>query len=299
MRKGMEGYGMNESALFSIKDFSDFTGVTQSTLRYYDEIGLLPPASRRENNYRYYTPFQIIKLSYINVLIDLGVPLSVIKDMDIKRTPESIIELLTQQESKLDQKLNEIRLSYSIIHTYRRNIQQGLTVHDGLIRVEDMPAFNFVLGHPNNTDFKNHATFYKEFIRFCQAADEQNINLSYPVGAYHNDMPTFLEVPNRPDRWYSLDPFGKNICPADTYLVAYKRGYYCELGDIPEKMADYAKEHNLNCKGPVYVLYLLDEISTNEPTQYLSRICVSVSKKHAQKKRDYENSYKSYNFIKW
>jgi len=271
---------MNESALFSIKEFSNFTGVNQSTLRYYDDIGLLTPAERGENNYRYYTPFQIIKLNYINVLIELGVPLSVIKDMDVNRTPESIIELLSRQEDKLDYKLNELRTTYSIIHTYRKNIQRGLAVYDGLVRVEEIPDFRFVLGHLNNFDFKNHITFYKEFIRFCQAADDHHINLRYPVGAYHNDMFSFLQVPNRPDRWYSLDPFGKNICPAGNYLVGYKRGYYGEFGDIASKMADYAAERKLKCRGPVYVLYLLDEISITEPDEYLSRICVNVSRRH-------------------
>lgn len=275
---------MNEETLFSIKEFSDFTGVNQSTLRYYDEIGLLPAASRGENNYRYYVPFQIIKLNYINVLIDLGVPLSAIKDMDLNRTPENVIKLLNQQEDKLNYKLNELRTAYSIIHTYRKNILQGVAAHDGLIRVEEMPDIHFVLGHPNNFDFKNHITFYQEFIRFCRAADEQRINLRYPVGGYHNNITSFFEYPNRPDRYYSLDPLGNKIRPQGSYLVGYKKGYYGEFGDIPQKMGEYVEEHDFVCKGPVYVLYLLDEISITEPDQYLSRISVAVSPKNKIKR---------------
>jgi len=270
---------MNESTLLSIKEFSEFTGVNQSTLRYYDEIGILPPAERGENNYRYYIPYQIIKLNYINVLVDLGVPLSVIKELNDTRTPESVVELLSRQESELDAKLNELRTSYSIIHKFRNNIQDGLMVHEGLIRLEYLDETRYVPGGLNDVSFKTDVSFYSAFIKFCKSADRRRINLRYPVGAYHEDISGFLKTPNRPDRFISMDPLGNSIRPKGRYLVAYKRGYYGEFGDIPQEMADYASENSLVMKGPVYVVYLLDEISIAEPEDYLARISVGVSAK--------------------
>jgi len=275
---------MNESTLLSIKEFSEFTGMNQSTLRYYDEIGLLPAALRGENNYRYYVPFQIIKLNYINVLIELGIPLSVIKDMNENRTPESIIELLRRQENKLDYKLNELHTAYSIIHTYIANIQNGLMAENGAIRIEELDTANYVLGGVN--DFtKNDETFYEKFIRFCKSANKRRINLRYPVGGYHDDINSFFKAPNRPDRFFSEDPLGNSVRPEGKYLVAYSRGYYGEFGDTPERMSEYAKEHDLTFKGPVYVVFILDEISITEPEQYLSRFTVGISQKNQSKTR--------------
>lgn len=37
-----------------IQDLSQMTGVSAKTIRYYEEIGLLPPPARGENNYRQY-----------------------------------------------------------------------------------------------------------------------------------------------------------------------------------------------------------------------------------------------------
>lgn len=275
---------MNEGTLLSIKEFSDFTGINQSTLRYYDEIGLLPAISRGENNYRYYIPFQIIKLNYINVLIDLGVPLSVIKDMNDSRTPENVVELLRRQEIKLDYQLNELRSAYSIIHTYISNIQQGIMVEDGTIRVEELSHAHYVLGGAN--DFtKNSDTFYEEFIRFCQSADRRRINLRYPVGGYHEDINSFYKAPSRPDRFFSEDPIGNGTRPEGKYLVAYTRGYYGEFGDMSQRIADYAEEHDLIFKGPVFIIFLLDEISMIDPDQYMSRFIVAVSPKKQTKPR--------------
>ena len=265
---------MDETTLLSIKEFSDFTGVKQSTLRYYDDIGLLPANVRGENNYRYYTPFQVIKLNYINVLVNLDVPLSVIKDMNKERTPKAVINLLSKQEMNLDKRLHELWDAYTVIHTFRKNIQEGFMVQDGLIRVEYMEEMNYILGDKNN--FAGKDTFYEEFIRFCRASDENMINLNYPVGGYHDDLESFVERPGKPDRYLSMDPRGNKTRPAGKYLVGYELGYYGNFGDIPKNMAAYAREKNLVCKGPLFVLYLFDEISIINPDEYLCRVSVSV-----------------------
>ena len=85
---------MKDPTLLSIKAFAKYTGAKQSTLRFYDEIGLLSPSERgEENNYRYYRPSQSMTLSFINVLIELGVPLADIKEMSDGRTVFAKIEM--------------------------------------------------------------------------------------------------------------------------------------------------------------------------------------------------------------
>ena len=44
-------------------------------------------------------------------------------------------------------------------------------------------------------------------------------------------------------------------------------------------MAAYAEENELVCKGPVFVVYLLDEISIAEPDGYLASVSVAVAPK--------------------
>ena len=267
---------MNDPTLLSIKAFAKYTGAKQSTLRFYDEIGLLSPSERgEENNYRYYRPSQSMALSFINVLIDLGVPLAAIKDMSAGRTPERVIELLSRQEVILDRRLHELQTAYSIIHTFRKNIQGGLLAPEGEIRVEELDDTHFILGPVN--DFGDSGTFYEPFMNFCGSANDFRINLRYPIGGYHYDMDSFLRAPGRPDKFFSLDPLGNCTRGAGRYLVGYTRGYYGEFGDLPQRMAVYAEEHGLACNGPVYTVYLLDEVSVPEPDRYLARLSVGIS----------------------
>ena len=267
---------MSNSTMLSIKEFSEFTGVQQSTLRYYDKIGLLPPAKRGENDYRYYTPLQRTTLNFIRVLISLSVPITEIKDMVNEREPENVIELLRKQEAILDHKLHELRTAYSILHVYHKNIRNGLMGDAGNVHIEELGGMQYILGPLN--DFGGHDDFFQPYTRFCNAANEFKINLNYPVGGYHEDMDAFLNEPNRPDRFFSIDPTGTCTRMPGQYLVGYSRGYYGHFGDLPRKMNAYAEEHALFPKGPVYVEYLLNEICIKDPEQLLSCISVCVTK---------------------
>ncbi|MCL1986017.1 MAG: MerR family DNA-binding transcriptional regulator [Betaproteobacteria bacterium] len=268
---------MEVSGMLPIKEFSEFTGLNESTLRYYDKIGLLVPALRGENRYRYYSPLQAITVNFIKVLTKLGVPLSTIKDMSNDRTPRGVLTLLAQQENKLNRRLVDLQTTYSIIHTFRNNIEAGIFAHERDMSVQELDEEHLTLGPA--TDFSDVATFYKPFMEFCNTAHENNINLYYPIGGYYENVDIFVNAPSQPTRFFSQDPSGNNKRRAGQYLVAYNRGYYGEFGDFPQRLLSYARTNNLIFSGPLFVSYLLDELSTVEYTQYLSQVVVGVSKK--------------------
>ena len=268
---------MDHTAMLSIKAFSDFTGINESALRYYDKIGLLPPESRGANNYRYYSPVQTITADFIKVLVKVGVPLSTIRSMYKSRTPQSVLALLRRQESMLDERLYEIQKAYSIIHTYCNNIEAGISAELNGISVQKLGDARIILGP--ETDFGSAKTFYKPFMEFCETAYEKKIDLHYPIGGYHKNIDVFLDAPGRPTRWFSLDPRGDSKRSAGQYLIAYHQGYYGEFEGIPQKLVAYAQEKNIAFKGPVYVIYVLDEISVADHKQYVAQIMVGVTKK--------------------
>ncbi len=67
--------------LIHINKVRELTGVTVRTLRYYDQIGLLKPASKTEGGHRLYTNEEIKKLQQVQFLKKVGFPLYEIKDM--------------------------------------------------------------------------------------------------------------------------------------------------------------------------------------------------------------------------
>lgn len=69
-------------ARFQIGEVADRTGVTQRTLRFYEEKGLLHPPERMDGGFRLYSENDVTRIGYIKQLQDLlGFTLSEIKDM--------------------------------------------------------------------------------------------------------------------------------------------------------------------------------------------------------------------------
>ena len=56
----------------NIGEAASESGVSTKTIRYYESIGLIPPAIRAENGYRNYSPFDIDTLKFIQHARRLG-----------------------------------------------------------------------------------------------------------------------------------------------------------------------------------------------------------------------------------
>ena len=92
-----------------IKEFADFTGVSVRTLHYYDEIGLLKPATiDKDNGYRYYNNESTERMFEIIFLRELDFSLKSIKDIlsspdyNKKEAYRKQKELLLLKKSRLD-----------------------------------------------------------------------------------------------------------------------------------------------------------------------------------------------------
>lgn len=67
--------------LLKIGDFAKLAGTNLRTLRYYEEMGLLIPASRSAGGFRYYRRCDLNRLAMIHDLQSLGLPLERIRDL--------------------------------------------------------------------------------------------------------------------------------------------------------------------------------------------------------------------------
>jgi DNA-binding transcriptional MerR regulator len=266
-----------ENNLLSIKEFSEFVGISTSSLRHYDNKGIFKPVQKDnkfKNNYRYYTPTQIMTVKMIRVLTEIGVSLDTIKELAKNRTPEIILKLLRKHRDIAAEKLRFWKEAHSIINTFTELIYESISITETEITISVMPEKRIILGKIN--DYQNESGYVKTLMRFCNAPHEPKLNMSYPVGGYWKNMPTFLDEPSRPTRFYSLDPKGYEKKEEGLYLIGYTRGYYGVVNNLPKQMKSFAKKHGLVFNGPVYTIYLSDEISLTDKNQYLLQVTASV-----------------------
>ena len=266
---------MKNRDYLSISEFSEFTGIKQSTLRHYDDIKLFQPYMRGENGYRYYSALQTVTVNCINTMQNLKIPLKKISEFREKRTPERILELLKHHEFELNRQLLRLQQAYSLIHSYSRMIQEGLLADEQAISICQMPEVNLELGPEN--DFSS-GDFYDSFFRFIKQMGDIKMASAYPAGGYYEDAHSFISAPGQPSRFFMLIPTGKDLKKCGEYMVGYTRGYYGNLGHLPLRMQEYAIDHKLAFTGPVYEVYLHDELSVEDHDQYLIQASVPVKK---------------------
>lgn len=282
----------------SVKEFSKFSGIEQTTLRYWDDIGLFSPAKRDpENNYRYYSPQQIIAVNFISVLSGLNIPLKTISELERERTPEKIVELIDAQEKILDMEMRRIREAYSIIHMRRELINYGLRLENGFYEVDgtkvsdgsmkgsswvdeneiavlDRTERIYILG-PRNT-WDEDGSFYEPFMKFCDSETDLRMNLNFPIGGYHESVETFFKAPGQPNHFISLDPTGNREAAAGKYIIGFCRGYYGQFGNLAVKIKNFMKKNSIHANGPVYTIYLHDEVCLKNLDQYLVEVAIAI-----------------------
>ena len=92
---------------------ADVTGIPAKTIRYYESIGLIPPATRAENGYRHYTGFDIETLKFIQRARRLGFSVKDVGDLlelwrDKDRTSASVKTMALRHISDVEQRIGEL-----------------------------------------------------------------------------------------------------------------------------------------------------------------------------------------------
>jgi MerR family transcriptional regulator, thiopeptide resistance regulator len=73
---------------YSIQEIARVANTTSRTLRYYDEVGLVPPSRVGENGYRYYDREALVRLQRVLMLRELGLGIPAIGEMLTEQTSD-------------------------------------------------------------------------------------------------------------------------------------------------------------------------------------------------------------------
>ena len=116
-----------EQSLFTIEQVATRTGFTKRTLRYYEEVGLLPPTGRTEGNYRRYGEADIQRLERIKNLRNLlGFSLTEIRELVEVEDERGQIKAAYQHETEAPAKVAQLNRSDELIRGQLHLIEQKL-----------------------------------------------------------------------------------------------------------------------------------------------------------------------------
>lgn len=106
---------------FHIGKISDFFQVPASTLRYWEEVGLIAPTKNSQNEYREYSVDELMTISDILFYKSLGLPLKQICKMEQMEVPchqhllERKMDELEQQKIQIERRMQKLGYHLSAI----------------------------------------------------------------------------------------------------------------------------------------------------------------------------------------
>jgi DNA-binding transcriptional MerR regulator len=259
-----------------VKEFAVSVEIGESMLRHYDREGIFV-AQRDKNGYRVYNDVQITAAKMLRVFSDIGFKIGELKQITLKRSPQKVMHLLLSQRDKNEAKGQRIQEAQNVIAMRVELLNEALSLTpeaEADITICDLPERPIILGGINS--FVDSDRFIGEFMRFRTASHSRKLCLSHPVGGYFNNMDIFLAQPSLPTRFFSIDPHGYERRERGLYLTGYTRGYYGQTNDLPARMAKFAKLNGYIFNGPVYNIYLTDEVSELDHSRYLLKAIAAV-----------------------
>ena len=270
----------NKQNYFTTGEFAKLVGVTKHTLFHYDEIGIFSPEIKGENDYRYYSVFQLDVFDVIATLRELDMPLKEIKAYLDRKSPKELISLLEKEEEIIDKKIDKllkmkkiisqkIKLTKDVFNIDIEKISIERSEEELLVITENMPISNE----------KNIAISISNHVKFCK---ENNIQSAYSIG----DMIDIENIKNQQYDKYSYfytkvsEDNGKVQLykkKAGLYLTAYHQGGWATIDGAYKRIMKFAEENKLNLEGYFYEDVLLDELSVSGYEKYLIKISIAVN----------------------
>ena len=110
---------------YAIGEISRLVDLSQRTIRYYEEIGLLHSVRRIENGKRVYTDHDVRRLKFINRLKVLGLSLAEMVDLEkIYRRQRNNREILPKLLEILDERAAQIDERVAQLVTLKKEIRE-------------------------------------------------------------------------------------------------------------------------------------------------------------------------------
>lgn len=273
---------MEQKNLFSIGEVSKMFHISVSSLRHYENVGLLVPEYISPNSgYRYYGTGQFEILNTIRYLRVLDMPLSEIEDFLKNRDIGCIEEKLLQQKQAVLKKQQELkRIEQKIDHRLNWLLDAQNAPLDTVSLIQ-LPACRIVwVDDPLKID---SSLDMETPIRKLDQSNAEAVVFLGKVGlGISVDHLKQAETTQYDGIFLTLDQediyMGKTLELSETLCVRLRfRGSHTEAPEQYKKLFDYINKQQLQITGFSREITLIDYGITNDPEKFVTEICIPVS----------------------
>lgn len=276
---------------YSIGRVSEICNIPIKTLRYYDKINVMVPNLRQENNnYRYYSHDQMVRLFIIKRLRYLGFSLEEVKNILKENDIKNIEVIVEEKRNSIKAEIDELNKKYEEAATFKNKIHvanmilenSGNYNVDNSFRVERQREV-YVFGKTAMMQsYKNENVNLEKWIDIIEAAKERNLNIQGDIlVSYHTEMfgqfinrdceVEFSIVVENNVEDVEVKKFG-NFLAANAIHV----GEYSDIIHTYISLKRWIEEKSLVVNGPVTERFMLSPVDLPNTNSHIVKIIVPV-----------------------
>lgn len=277
--------------MLKISDFAQLSRISPKTLRLYDRLGLLKPATvDRQNNYRYYSASQLPRLNRILVFKELGFSLEQIgKLLDDDLSVSEIRGMLRLKQLELEHKLAEdvARLNNVTIRLQELEQEKSMSNYEIILKPVKSQLVAGTLGVI--PDFDNCTSIIEQlFDRVYGYVFSQGIkDVGSGINVYHETklrdkhipletiVPISHTIPNDDSQAPSVWVY--ELPEVETMACVVHHGSFNSLGNAYCSLLEWVEKYGYQIAGSTREVYLHYE-REGDPNQYVTEVQIPVEK---------------------
>ena len=272
---------MDRKGLFSIGEVSKLFHISVSSLRHYENVGLLQPEYiSPDTGYRYYGTEQFEILNTIRYLRALDMPLAEIEDFLRNKDISNIEEKLMQQKNIVLEKQQELKRIEQKIDHRLNGLSEAQNMPLDIVTLVQFPASRIVWV---DAPLKIEASQDMEApIRKLDQSQAEAVVFLGKVGlgisAEHLQTAEYKKYDGIFLKLDDEDIYdGETMSLAESLCVRLCfRGSHAEAPGQYKKLLDNIKKHRMQIVGFSREITLIDYGITNDPEKFVTEICIPV-----------------------
>lgn len=267
--------------LYQIGEVSKIGGISQRTLRHYDELGLMQPDLVGDNGYRYYSLQTMLKIPVINYLKMMGLSLEEIASMMQHPSLGQARKFLSKHLAECDKQARLLAEKREAIVEWSELVEEAnmvLRVRPKNVNVKYLPRQELLGLQTRFSGSFAESIVSLEFASYVQDVDNAiagPVILRFPsvedavaAAADGSECDVWLlQKPIRP-----INPNDAFVCPEGMYLSTYHVGAFEELGEAYSRLTEFANDNGYKVAGPAIERFVSDYWTTYNSDLFVAEV---------------------------
>lgn len=269
--------------MLKIGDFSRLTNTSVRMLRYYDEINLLKPKMIDPNTgYRYYEVDQLDTVNQISRYKELGLSLSVIKEILQSQENVSVVkEHFSKRIEELKEEDQKIQKQLAQLENAKNKLGKEEVYMKYSVVLKRIPKREVVSLRKTISSREEEGLLWVEL---NQELEKQGIPLSkdcLSMAVYHdeeykeNDIDVEIQT--------AIHRGGENCGNVTIYTASALdvvsvtfRGSYDQRPQISKAIAEWLETSEYEIDGPMISIFHVTPYETADPEKWITEVCYAV-----------------------